>query len=115
MEWKWTLLTVNWRVSDLLRHCHPDDNHEHSTLSFPVAIMMSTTPPKALSLSLMLWEPISSTITIMTIRFNSKRRKVTIIECYATIPHHTIPYPTHLQIMRIKRRRRNSTDNSNQQ
>ncbi|CAH8483809.1 unnamed protein product [Heterobilharzia americana] len=41
--------------------------------------MMSSRASKAL----MQWEPISSSIRIMTARFNSKGRKVTIIQCYA--------------------------------
>nr|CAH8843517.1 unnamed protein product [Trichobilharzia regenti] len=53
---------------------HPEDNHEHTE---GVAIMMSPTATKAL----MQWEPISS--RIMTARFNSKGRKVTVIQCYA--------------------------------
>ncbi|CAH8292472.1 unnamed protein product [Heterobilharzia americana] len=53
---------------------HPDANHEHTE---GVAIMMSSRASKAL----MQWEPISS--RIMTARFNSKGRKVTIIQCYA--------------------------------
>ncbi|CAH8465305.1 unnamed protein product [Heterobilharzia americana] len=32
MEWEWTLQTVNWRINNLLRYCHPDDNHEHTEL-----------------------------------------------------------------------------------
>ncbi|CAH8655336.1 unnamed protein product [Heterobilharzia americana] len=32
MEWKWTLQTVNWRINNLLRYCHPDANHEHTEL-----------------------------------------------------------------------------------
>ncbi|CAH8489250.1 unnamed protein product [Heterobilharzia americana] len=48
-------------------------------LSYGVAIMMS---PRA-SKDLMQWEPISSCIRIMTARFNSKGRKVTITQCYA--------------------------------
>nr|CAH8854842.1 unnamed protein product [Trichobilharzia regenti] len=50
---------------------HPEDNHEHTE---GVAIMMSPTATKAL----MQWEPISS--RIMTARFNSKGRKVTVIQ-----------------------------------
>ncbi|CAH8432908.1 unnamed protein product [Heterobilharzia americana] len=49
-----------------------------STLSYGVAIMMSSRASKAL----MQWGPISS-CRIMTARFNSKGRKVTIIQCYA--------------------------------
>ncbi|CAH8439139.1 unnamed protein product [Heterobilharzia americana] len=50
-----------------------------STLSFGVAIMMSRTASKAL----IQWEPLISTIRIMTAKFHSKGRKVTIIQCYA--------------------------------
>ena len=53
---------------------HPEDNHE---LTEGVAIMMSPTATKAL----IQWEPISS--RLMTARFNSKGRRVTIIQCYA--------------------------------
>ena len=53
---------------------HPEDNHEHTE---GVAIMMSQTATKAV----IQWEAISS--RIMTARFNSKGRNVTIIQCYA--------------------------------
>ena len=53
---------------------HEDENHDHTE---GVAIMMSPTSAQAL----VEWEPISS--RIMTARFNSKGRKVTIIQCYA--------------------------------
>jgi exonuclease III len=53
---------------------HADENHDHTE---GVAIMMS---PAAAS-ALMEWQPVSS--RIMTARFNSKGRKVNIIQCYA--------------------------------
>nr|CAH8866918.1 unnamed protein product [Trichobilharzia regenti] len=53
---------------------HLGDSHEQIE---GVVIMMSPTAAKAL----MQWEPISS--RIMTARFNSKGRKVTVIQCYA--------------------------------
>ena len=51
-----------------------EDNHEHTN---GVAIMISPTATKAL----MQWEAIS--LRIITGRFNSKGRRVTIIQCHA--------------------------------
>ncbi|CAH8868299.1 unnamed protein product [Trichobilharzia szidati] len=53
---------------------HTEDNHMHTE---GVAIMMSPTATKAL----MQWEAISP--RIMTARFNSKGRKMSVIQCYA--------------------------------
>ncbi|CAH8471508.1 unnamed protein product [Heterobilharzia americana] len=101
MEWKWTLQTVNWRAESIIYSDIVTQMTTTSTLSFRVVIMMSSRASKTLRQ----WEPISSCrIRIMTARLNSKGRKVTIIQCYAT----------HQQIMQIKRRRMNSTDNCNQ-
>ncbi|CAH8490214.1 unnamed protein product [Heterobilharzia americana] len=74
-----------------------------STLSFRVAIMMSSRALKAV----MQWGPISSSIGIITARFNSKGRK-------EGHNHTRLHYAMHLQIMQMKRRMMNSTDHCNQ-
>lgn len=53
---------------------HADENHDHTE---GVAIMMSPVAARAL----MEWQPVSS--RVMTARFNSKGRKVSIIQCYS--------------------------------
>ena len=53
---------------------HEEEDHEHT---LGVALMIS---PKMIS-ALIEWEPISP--RILTARFNSKGRKVTIVQCYA--------------------------------
>ena len=53
---------------------HAEENHDHT---LGVAIMMTENAAK----SLMEWEPVSE--RIITARFNSKGRKLTLIQCYA--------------------------------
>nr|CAH8838004.1 unnamed protein product [Trichobilharzia regenti] len=73
-RWNGSGLTKLSTGESVIYSGHPEDNHTHTE---GVAIMMSPTATKAL----IQWEAISS--RIMTARFNSKGRKVSIIQCYA--------------------------------
>ncbi|CAH8847376.1 unnamed protein product [Trichobilharzia szidati] len=72
-RWNGCGLTTLSTGESIIYSGHPDYNHEHTE----GVAMMSPVAAKAL----MQWEPISP--RIMTARFNSEGRKVTIIRCYA--------------------------------
>ncbi|XP_073668649.1 uncharacterized protein [Paramisgurnus dabryanus] len=73
-RWNGSGMTSLASGEKILYSGHADENHDHTE---GVAIMMSPVAAK----TLMEWQPVSS--RIMTARFNSKGRKVTLIQCYS--------------------------------